>query len=132
MVRYFDNEDLLKYNTNTVANIAHEPEPLSLTSIPADMKPTIETFLKTEWEKLPMKIKARYINANWQTCIDYMYARDTYNPGRLSEHLNSTLKFAKDAILDHIPLLKMIYERDAPFDRWNKDIGESGGYKEPI
>jgi len=132
MVRYFHNEGLVKYNTNTVANIAHEPEPLSLTSIPADMKPAIEEFLKVEWSKLPVNIKTRYQNPGWQTCIDYMYARDTYKPGRLSEHLNSTLKFAKDAVLEHIPLVKMINDIDHPFDRWNKDIGESGGYKEPI
>ena len=132
MVTYFHNEKLTKYNTNTVANIAHEPEPLSLTSIPSDMKPTVEAFLKTEWEKLPIEIRSKYLNTNWQTCIDYMYARDTYKPGKLSEHINATLNFAKDSLLEHIPLVKMIYERDAPFDRWNKNIGESGGYKEPI
>tara|TARA_B100002051_G_scaffold169580_1_gene160161 strand:- start:133 stop:492 length:360 start_codon:yes stop_codon:yes gene_type:complete len=112
------NEDLLNYNTNTVANIAHEPDCLSVTSIPKDHKPVVEKFLKDEWDKLDIKIRSRYFTQNWQTVIDYMNARDTYDPGRLSEHLNSTLSFAKSKILEHIPLVNWIYEQDKYHDRW--------------
>ena len=117
-VHYMHNEDLLNYNTNTVANIAHEPDCLSVTSIPKDHKPVVEKFLKDEWDKLDIKIRSRYFTQNWQTVIDYMNARDTYDPGRLSEHLNSTLSFAKSKILEHIPLVNWIYEQDKYHDRW--------------
>ena len=46
---------------------------------------------------------------------------DTYDPGRLSDHINSTLRFAKTDLLNHIPLVKWIYDNDWDHGRWFKE-----------
>ena len=56
----------------------------------------------------------------------------THISNRTPEFINGTVRFAKDEILEHIPLVKWIYEEDQPSDRWFKDGRDYIGTDENI
>jgi hypothetical protein len=121
MENYLLNEGMIDVDTVNVCNIAHEPLPLCITSIPKEHKIIIEEMLLREWEILPAPLKIKHRYNGWFQVIEFMNNVDTYEPGRFSEHMNASLQFAKSDILEHIPLVKWIYDIDQPHDRWFKD-----------
>ena len=121
MQKYFLDEGMMDFHTPTVCNIAHEPLPLSITSIPAHYKKEIESYLLDQWERLPPPLKNRHARNGWFQVIEYMKARDTYKPGQLSEFVNNTLRFAKKKMLESESLLTQLYWLDNEHDRWFKE-----------
>ena len=121
MQKYLLDEGMMNYHTPVVCNIAHEPLPLSITSIPKHNKKEIEKYILEEFNKLPAPLKQRHSRNGWFQVIEYMKARDTYRPGHLSEFVNNTLRFAKKKILSQESLLTRLYYLDNEHDRWFKE-----------
>ena len=124
MEKYLLDEGMIDYNTVTVCNIAHEPLPICITSIPKEHKIIIEKFLLDQLKTLPAPLRLKHRHNGWLQVIEFMNNADTYqqpHAGSFSEFINGTVRFAKDEILEHIPLVKWIYEEDQPSDRWFKD-----------
>ena len=121
MEKYLLSEGMMDINTINVCNIAHEPLPFCITSIPKEHKIAVEKFLRDAWETLPASRQRVHRENGWFQVIDFMNNVDTYQPGAFSEHINSTLQFAKSDLLDLVPLVKRIYDIDQPHDRWFKD-----------
>tara|TARA_R110002074_G_C12196456_1_gene634795 strand:- start:108 stop:560 length:453 start_codon:yes stop_codon:yes gene_type:complete len=121
MEEYLLSEGMMDMHTVNVCNIAHEPLPFCITSIPKEHKIVVEKFLRDAWEALPFSRQRVHREHGWFQVIDFMNNVDTYDPGRFSEHINRTLQFAKSDLLERIPLVKRIYDIDQPHDRWFQD-----------
>ena len=106
------NEGLINDRTPISCNIAHEPLPLSITSIPQGEKKKIEDYLMQEYATLPPAMKARHRQSGWFQVINFMNNAHTYKKGELSQHLDMNLEFAREDVLETIPLMKLIYDLD--------------------
>jgi len=111
--RHLLNENLINDRTSISYNIAHEPLPLSITSIPQSQKKGIADYLMQEYESLPTMMKVRHRNHGWYQIISFMNNAHTYRKGGISEYLDISLKFAKEDVLKTIPLVKLIYDSDS-------------------
>ena len=111
------NEGLIDQYSSISCNIAHEPLPLSITSIPEDMKKGIADYLREEYEKLPPAMKRRHRNSGWHQIINFMNNSHTWKRGALSVYVDTNLSFCKEELLEKIPIVKKIYSFDYTDDK---------------
>ena len=106
------SEGLIDQYSSVSCNIAHEPLPLSIASIPEDMKKGIADYLREEYEKLPPAMKRRHRNSGWHQIINFMNNSHTWKKGELSVYVDTNLSFCKEELLEKIPIVKKIYSFD--------------------
>ncbi len=91
------------------SNIAFDPLPVSLTSLPVKYKKDVESYLLNWLENYDGNNKTlitRFING----AINFMFSKDTYDPASYISHYEERLGVQFDRAKQYLELPHRIYE----------------------
>jgi len=110
MQRHLEKVGIVDGSTIMSYNIAFGPD-ISITSLPDEIKQRMELYLLDHFNKYEGPLK-HHMKWGYKQVINFMKEKNTWNRDKFKHLINYRYYFAKDDLLEHLPLVKEMYEHE--------------------
>jgi sulfatase maturation enzyme AslB (radical SAM superfamily) len=110
MQRHLEKVGIVDGSTIMSYNIAFGPD-ISITSLPDEIKQRMELYLLDHFNKYECPLK-HHMKWGYKQVINFMKEKNTWNRDQFKHLINYRYYFAKDDLLEHLPLVKEMYEHE--------------------
>ena len=110
MQRHLEKVGIVDGSTIMSYNIAFGPD-ISITSLPDEIKQRMELYLLDHFNKYEGPLK-HHMKWGYKQVINFMKEKNTWNRDQFKHLINYRYYFAKDDLLEHLPLVKEMYEHE--------------------